>query len=134
MRFAFKTSLQDTTWADMLAVWKLADDIELFESGWTFDHFYPIFADSSGPCLEGWITLTALAQATSRLRMGTLVTGIRIVTRRFWPTWRPPSTSFPGAVWSSGSELGGTRRSREPMGSSWAHRPNGAIVSKRLVR
>ena len=63
MRFAFKTSPQDTTWPDMLAVWKAADDIELFESGWTFDHFYPIFSDSTGPCMEGWITLTALAQA-----------------------------------------------------------------------
>jgi F420-dependent oxidoreductase-like protein len=48
----------------------------VFESGWTFDHFYPIFADSSGPCLEGWTTLTALAQATTRLRLGTMVTGI----------------------------------------------------------
>jgi F420-dependent oxidoreductase-like protein len=76
MRFAFKTSPQNTTWTDMLAVWKVADDIELFESGWTFDHFYPIFSDSTGPCMEGWITLTALAQATTRLRMGTLVTGI----------------------------------------------------------
>ena len=76
MRFAFKTSPQETGWADMLAVWQAADDIDIFESGWTFDHFYPIFSDSTGPCMEGWITLTALAQATRRLRMGTLVTGI----------------------------------------------------------
>ncbi len=76
MRFAFKTAPQNTTWDAMLEVWRAADDIELFESGWTFDHFYPIFSDSSGPCLEGWITLTALAQATRRLRLGTLVTGI----------------------------------------------------------
>jgi F420-dependent oxidoreductase-like protein len=76
MRFAFKTAPQNTTWSDMLAVWKVADDIEVFESGWTFDHFYPIFSDSTGPCLEGWVTLTALAQATTRLRLGTLVTGI----------------------------------------------------------
>src|ERR1700722_5946430 len=76
MRFAFKTSPQDTTWGDMLAVWKEADGIELFESGWTFDHFYPIFSDSTGPCLEAWVTLTALAQATRRLRLGALVTGI----------------------------------------------------------
>jgi F420-dependent oxidoreductase-like protein len=75
MRFGFKTSPQNTTWADMLAVWQAADEIELFESGWTFDHFYPIFSDSTGPCMEGWITLTALAQATRRLRLGVLVTG-----------------------------------------------------------
>ena len=76
MRFAFKTAQQHTTWADMLAVWKEADGIELFESGWNFDHFYPIFGDSSGECLDGWSMLAALAQATQRLRLGTLVTGI----------------------------------------------------------
>ncbi|HZU72821.1 MAG TPA: LLM class F420-dependent oxidoreductase [Acidimicrobiales bacterium] len=76
MRFAIKTAPQHTRWADMLAVFEAADDIELFESGWTFDHFYPIRGDTSGPCLEGWVTLTALAQATRRLRLGVLVTGI----------------------------------------------------------
>lgn len=57
-------------------MWREADQIDLFESGWTFDHFYPIRGDSNGPCLEGWVTLTALAQATRRVRLGNLVSGI----------------------------------------------------------
>ena len=53
MRFAIKTSPQNTTWADMLAVWQAADEIELFESAWTFDHFYPIFTDDVERRLHG---------------------------------------------------------------------------------
>src|ERR1051325_8078395 len=75
MRFAIKTSPQHTDFKDMLAVWQAADDMSIFESGWTFDPFYPIFSDHTGPCLEGWVTTTAIAQATKRLRVGVLVTG-----------------------------------------------------------
>ena len=76
MLYAIKTSPQCTTWADMLAVWQAADRIDEFHSAWTFDHFYPInVPDTSGPCMEGWITLTALAQATQRIRVGCMVTG-----------------------------------------------------------
>ena len=33
VRFAFKTSPQDTSWDDLLALWRAADDIDVFESG-----------------------------------------------------------------------------------------------------
>jgi F420-dependent oxidoreductase-like protein len=76
MRYGFSTSPQRTTWEWLLEVWKRADEYPVFESGWTFDHFYPLFGDSTEDCLEGWISLTALLQETSRLRGGVLVSGM----------------------------------------------------------
>lgn len=77
MRYAIKTSPQLTTWPDLLATWTEADQIDLFESAWVFDHFYPInVPDTTGPCMESWVVLTALAQATSRIRIGCMVNGI----------------------------------------------------------
>ena len=76
MRYAISTSPQRCTWDWLIDVWRKADEIELFESGWTFDHFYPLFGDSTEDCLEGWISLTALLQETKRIRGGVLVTGM----------------------------------------------------------
>jgi F420-dependent oxidoreductase-like protein len=60
----------------MLDVWREADQIEVFESAWTWDHLYPLRGDPHGTSLEGWLTLSALAQATNRIRLGCMVTGM----------------------------------------------------------
>jgi F420-dependent oxidoreductase-like protein len=57
-------------------MWLEAETIEALDTGWLFDHFYPIFPDASeGPCFEGWTALSYLAGRTERLRLGLLVTG-----------------------------------------------------------
>ncbi|MDA1076902.1 MAG: LLM class F420-dependent oxidoreductase [Proteobacteria bacterium] len=75
MKFGIKTPPQHCTWQDMLDVWKVTDQIEVFSSCWNFDHFYPLVGDPNGPCMEAWVTLTALACATSRVRVGCMVQG-----------------------------------------------------------
>jgi F420-dependent oxidoreductase-like protein len=74
--FAIKTAPQHAEWDDMLDVWRAADDIEVFAEAWNFDHFYPLAPPADGPCLEGWTTLTALTQATRRIRVGCMVNGM----------------------------------------------------------
>ncbi|HSJ84118.1 MAG TPA: TIGR03560 family F420-dependent LLM class oxidoreductase [Acidimicrobiia bacterium] len=75
-RFGVKTPTHHITWDRMLEIWRAADEIDLYESAWNFDHFYPLRVDTDGPCLEAWVTLSALAQATSRIRLGSMVTGM----------------------------------------------------------
>ena len=59
----------------MLDIWRATDEIEVFTSCWNFDHFYPLVGDLNGPCMESWVTLTALATATQRVRVGCMVQG-----------------------------------------------------------
>lgn len=75
MRFAITTG-QGHPWSALSAMWEAADEIALWESAWTGDHFYPFLSDPAGPCLEGWVSLAALAQRTRRLRVGVLVSGM----------------------------------------------------------
>jgi F420-dependent oxidoreductase-like protein len=76
MRFAIKTRPEHTTWAELRDVWIAADDIDLFESAWNWDHFYPLTPPLTGPNFEGWTMIAALGQATKRIRVGCQVTGM----------------------------------------------------------
>ena len=76
MEIGIKVAPHHVDWETLLAVAQLADQAEIFHQFWNFDHFYPIKGDTDGPCLEAWITLTGIAQATNRIRIGCMVNGV----------------------------------------------------------
>jgi F420-dependent oxidoreductase-like protein len=63
---------QYTDFPSLLAAGVRADELG-YHSLWTWDHLYPIVGSSDGPIHEGWLTIAAWAQATTRVRIGLMV-------------------------------------------------------------
>lgn len=81
MQLGLDVSQHQLAWDQILDRVRFAEGLG-FSSAWVFDHFQPMYGERTGPCLESWTLLSALGAATSRIRLGSLVTGV---------TYRHPS-------------------------------------------
>lgn len=73
LRFGVIT-IQNVPWSKLVERWQYLDELK-FDSAWVADHFAN-YREAGEPMLECWTLLSALANSTRRIRVGTLVTNI----------------------------------------------------------
>jgi alkanesulfonate monooxygenase SsuD/methylene tetrahydromethanopterin reductase-like flavin-dependent oxidoreductase (luciferase family) len=74
VRFGIDVAQQRLPWDEIVSRVQFTEELG-FDGAWGFDHFQPMYGDGAGETFEGMTTLAALASATSRIRLGLLVTG-----------------------------------------------------------
>ncbi len=73
IRFGLQVAPQQTTVEEMKDVWKEAETLG-FDTLWVNDHLLPSVGPEDAPNLESWSVLAAMATATSRVKIGAMVT------------------------------------------------------------
>lgn len=109
LRFGVQLQPQRTTWREYIDAVRAVEEMG-YDSVWNADHLLPYNGPDDGTCFETWTTLAAMADHTSRIRIGSLVNGV---------LYRDPATLVKCAT---NIDLISDGRLDFALGTAWAER------------